>query len=175
MRTIGLTVLILAAAATTNIRGESTLPFENYNSVIADMFTMQNKLSLNYRLPNHTHPETYDISIKTRVDLAEFDFSGRVKIGIAVDEATQQIVLHTRLLNVTEVQLFRRNGNSNAEVIIARHTYDEELEFLTIHTDNVVLNAGDSLQLNIAYNGSLRNVPYGFYRSSYKNADGSKT
>lgn len=152
----------------------STLPFQNYDFESIDVIENANR-SISYRLPNQTHPETYDISIRTRIDMSQFDFSGYVKINIIVDERTQKIVLHSRLLNISEVILSRLEGDIYVNVAVAGFEYNEELEFLTIKTKDVDLNRGERLSLEITYNGTLRTVPYGFYRSSYMNSDGRIT
>lgn len=127
-----------------------------------------------YRLPTHTYPETYDLSIQTRVDLNKFDFRGLVKIGIVVNQTTREIVLHARQLTISQVNLFRVRGNAVDTVNIQSHVYDEIREFIRIQTNGVDLNAGDRLQLSIAYNGSLREDTFGFYKSSYSNSDGTR-
>lgn len=128
----------------------------------------------NYRLANHTHPETYDISLNTRVDIEDFDFAGLVKIGIVVDHPTREIVLHARQLVITNAKLFRQNGIEFAEVKTLPFEYDNVPEFLTIPTDGIALNTGDRLRLEITYKGVLRFDLGGFYRSSYIGVDGKR-
>lgn len=130
---------------------------------------------ITYRLPNHTRPETYDISIKTRIDLLQFEFSGLVKIGILVIETTQKVVLHSRRSSILSLRLIRLTNGQPEKVPIQRFVLDEKLDFLVIDTDNVNLNIGDQLRLDIAYSGFLKDVPYGFYRTSYKNPDNTET
>lgn len=131
--------------------------------------------NVNYRLPNHTHPETYDIQLVTRVDRSDFAFNGFVRIGIVVDQATNEIVLHTRQLVISGVKLLRLAGNVAIEIRLQPYQIDVVPEFLKIRTDGQVLNAGDRLVLEINYSGTLRTDNGGFYRSSYINSDGSKT
>lgn len=130
---------------------------------------------VNYRLPNTTHPETYDISLLTRVDQNNFDFNGVVKIGIVVDQPTREIVLHARQLTVTRVQLARLSGNIPIDIQILPHTYEVVTEFLKITTNGVNLIPGDRLELHIAYSGILREDEMGFYKSSYINTNGTKS
>lgn len=130
---------------------------------------------INYRLPNNTHPETYDISLITRVDVGDFNFTGFVRIGIVVDHSTREIVLHARQLVITNVKLFRQSGKGFVDVKTLPFKYDNIPEFLIIPTEGVDLNAGDRLKLEIYYNGELRTDNGGFYRSAYSNSDGSLT
>lgn len=128
---------------------------------------------VNYRLPNSTHPETYDISLFTRVDIGDFGFTGSVKIGIAVDHPTREIVLHARQLSIANIQLFRQNGNRFVEVKTLPYIYENVTEFLIITTYGVDLIPGDRLELDISYSGELRVVDsMGFHRLSYNGSDG---
>lgn len=169
---IWLSVIIISVVANNDTL--PTLPFQNYDFEKADAIENAN-YSINYRLPNHTHPEAYDISINTRIDLSQFEFSGYVKIDVVCDIRTQMIVLHSRLLNVSEVKLSRLEDSTYVNVNIADFSYVNDLEFLTIKTNNIDLNPREKLLLEIAYSGTLRTTPFGFYRSSYKNSAGSTT
>lgn len=133
-----------------------------------------NKSNINFRLPNTTHPETYDIAITTRIDQGIFDFYGYVRIGIVVDQTTREIVLHARQLTVSDVRLVKYAGNVPINVEIDNHSYDGVTEFLKIRTKNSELLSGDRLTLDITYNGTLRTDNLGFYRSSYINSEGKQ-
>lgn len=130
-------------------------------------YSVLNKDAIDYRLPNNTHPESYDISLVTRVDLEDFDFGGLVKIGIFVVHPTREICLHARQLVISNVKLFGADGL--IEVKTLPFKYDNVREFLKIPTDGVDLNTGDRLRLEITYHGALRNDGGGFYRSFYTN------
>lgn len=128
--------------------------------------------SIDYRLPNTTHPIAYDLSLFTRIDLLDFNFNGYVKISIAVDIPTNEIVLHAKQLNISNVQLVRYSGGVPLPIALLPHKHDKRTEFLTIPTNSVTLNAGDQLLLEISYNGTLRDTNNGFYRSSYLDETG---
>lgn len=138
-----------------------------------------NKLSkveeINYRLPNTTRPTSYDISLVTRVDLASFEFNGFIRIGIAVDQPTREIVLHARQLTISRVSLARLSGSVPVDVRLQPYEYEIAPEFLRITTYDIILYPGDRLELDIAYSGMLRIDNAGFYRSSYINANGTTT
>lgn len=123
-----------------------------------------------YRLPNDTVPESYDITLTTRIDYADFIFNGNVRIGIYVNESTQLITLHHRQLTITDVQLWTTTSPAQ-QVALGAYTYDPVLEFLQIPV-SVSLTAGVRYSLSIDYTGTLREDNYGFYRSSYRNDDG---
>lgn len=126
----------------------------------------------NYRLPNSTHPTAYDLSLFTRIDLLDFSFRGIVKINIVVDYTTREIILHARKLSISSVQLVRFSSDVPFPVALLPTVYDSETEFLKVATNDVTLNSGDQLLLEIAYNGTLRTDQTGLYRSSYINEDG---
>ncbi|XP_037030608.1 aminopeptidase N-like [Bradysia coprophila] len=125
-----------------------------------------------YRLPNDTVPETYDITLTTRIDNADFVFNGSVRIGIYVNESTQLITLHHRQLTVINVQLWT-TASPAQEVVLGAYSYDPVLEFLQIPV-TVNLTAGARYTLSIDYIGTLRVDNYGFYRSSYRNDNGDQ-
>lgn len=128
--------------------------------------------NVHYRLPNNTHPVTYDLSIWTRVDEFDFDFSGHMTIEIVVDLQTREIVLHARQLTIVNVTLTRLRSNIPVQVVLLPFEYDVVPEFLRIRTNRTVLNRNDRLTLDIHYLGTLRNDGGGFYRSSYWGDDG---
>lgn len=130
---------------------------------------------VNYRLPNDTHPETYDISLLTRVDLGNFEFNGIVRIDIRVDRPTNEIVLHARQLTILRISLAKFSGSVLVNVRILPFAYNAETEFLKITSDGGTLAVGDRLILEISYSGMLRTDVSGFYRSSYINTDGVQT
>lgn len=125
-----------------------------------------------YRLPNETRPESYDISLITRVDQAQFDFLGTVKIDIFVVNTTRNVTVHARQLNIKAVQLFDAFGRP---VELLPWTYNKVTEFLTIPTKNADLWQGARYHLLIDYTGDLRTDNGGFYRASYVNAMGTRS
>lgn len=129
---------------------------------------------LNYRLPNSTHPETYDLSLWTRVDAEDFEFRGLVKIAIVVDEPTRDILLHQRQLVIVNITLSKLSGSDQLNVPILPYTYENVREFLNITTNGTDLNVGDRLILEINYIGSLRDRLEGFFKTSYTNGHGRK-
>jgi len=122
---------------------------------------------VNFRLPNTTRPESYDLTIRTRIDEEDFSFSGSVKIDLLVIEATTLIVLHQLYQNVEEIQL-ESDGHA---VPIEQYIHDATLQFLNI-TVVEALRIGNRYTLDIKYNGILREDYLGFYRTSYLNDDG---
>lgn len=127
---------------------------------------------LTYRLPNHTHPETYEISVATRIDSAIFTYDGYVKIGIIVDLPTSEIVLHMQSLDVLSVSLDRIVAGSSIKVNTLSYSHDKLTDFLRIKTNQSNFSAADRLNLHIVYNGTLSTEARGFYASEYTNSAG---
>lgn len=128
-----------------------------------------------YRLPNHTHPETYDLSLVTRVDLGEFDYQGVVKIGILVDEPTRQIVLHKSRLTILDVKLTRVDGPTPLQVPLQPYTFNAMTELLSIVTNATILYPGEHLLLEISFSNTISVGRGGFFRHSYEDSAGNKT
>lgn len=126
---------------------------------------------INYRLPNNTKPDAYDISIITDIDQGIFEFSGSVTIYITALTHTDSITLHARQLNVTSFTLKSKSGK---RYTIAPPDYDKQTEFLTFRILNDQLLAGEKVALIIKYNGVLRSDQSGFYWSSYNDNNGKR-
>lgn len=124
---------------------------------------------VNYRLPNNTKPETYDISITTDIAHEIFEFSGTVKIGVRALNITDSITLHQRQLKIDRINLETEFG---LNVRVLPPHYDPVTEFLTIYTTDEPLLPANLYFLTITYKGTLREDMGGFYRSSYTNSDG---
>lgn len=128
----------------------------------------ENKDGIEYRLPNNTRPESYEITLVTNVDKNEFSFSGIVVIDIRVLEASSNIILHARQLNIQFVQLTTKNRTL---IPLNDFSYDRTTEFLIISTQTE-LRKDTNFILTIEYIGELRNDQHGFYRTSYLNREG---
>lgn len=126
---------------------------------------------INYRLPNNTKPEAYDIFLKTDVANGNFEFFGSVKITIRVLQTSNEITLHQRQLDITSIELVQNDGE---QVTIVGRKYDKTTEFLSILTAHNALKQGSKLFLRIDYKGTLREDAGGFYRSSYTDENGKR-
>lgn len=161
-----LVVLVLAIISLVNTQNSFNPLFPR----VEDIETRQDD-GLRYRLPNDTKPETYDITLSTRVDIQNFTFEGKVIIGIAVVESTTTITLQYRQLTILMVRLWTVT-NPPVAVDINDFTYDPAVEFLRIPIAGDPLLANSRYMLEIDYTGTLRQDNGGFYRSRYFNNDG---
>lgn len=146
-----------------------------YVAVVATL-TNVNVSGAQFRLPNSTHPVAYHLSIVTRVDKDIFDFSGNVKIFILVDQPTREIVLHAKQLTIANVTLTKVANDAADDIVdLLPPTYDDTADFMRISTNNIELVGGDSLTLEIGFNGVLATSTEGFFRSSYISFEGTHT
>lgn len=120
----------------------------------------------NYRLPNNTIPQTYDITLTLALESNQFDFNGTVKIQIKALETTSNITLHMRQLSIATIKL--EDKSNNQDIDFEPYTYDTVTEFVIIPTQ---LEKDKIYLLTITYMGELRTDNHGFYRSSYVNAN----
>lgn len=162
---------VLAICSVSAVSGDPPLFGHRITSIYEDIFKDD---GINYRLPNDTRPETYDISIRTQIDVGDSDFTGTVRIGIVVINTTRSVVVHMRKLTAINVSLWRYvNGNLNVVPIIP-FQYDAGTEFLTITTNGIDLKAGERISLIIDYSGILSDDKRGFYRTSYSSINGTQ-
>jgi puromycin-sensitive aminopeptidase len=118
-----------------------------------------------HRLPTHVVPDRYDIEIS--VDIADCRFAGRETVEIAVREAAPEIVLNAADLTIRDVVVQDDAGHRLEGAV----RLDEAAE-------RAVLRFPEPLQpgtwrLSLAFEGVLNDKLRGFYRSTYRAADGT--
>lgn len=123
---------------------------------------------VNYRLPNNTIPEHYEISLETKIHQQNFTFTGSVRIKLLALEATKNITIHARQLIIKEKQYFLTADDIPMPMDV-QMSVDRTTEFLIFNVPNG-LEKGKRYQLLIFYTGELRSDMAGFYRSSYVNS-----
>lgn len=129
---------------------------------------------LTYHLPNDTHPISYDITVHSRIDLLDFNFSGVIKIGVVVDNSTREIVLHSKNLDISKIHLERNINGTSVPVGVEKFIHDKVRDFLKITSSESAFSVGEQLNLTISYNGTLGD-DVGFYKTYYVNESGNKT
>jgi aminopeptidase N len=128
-----------------------------------------NKQSTSYRLYNATYPLRYDLALTTRIHVADFQFSGQVRILLHARDNTNSITLHSKMQIINSVLLARADGS----MIDVQYELELATEFLTVTiTETDTLQAGSNYTLTISYDGQLRTDDGGFYRSSYLDETG---
>ncbi|XP_037811881.1 uncharacterized protein LOC119603780 [Lucilia sericata] len=127
---------------------------------------------LNYRLPNHTYPEHYDIELTTNVHTGDKAFKGKVTIDVVVVETTNAIVIHARQLKNFKTTLVNPVNGLQENL---KFDYELEREFLTLtRLNGAKFEADTKWKVTVEYSGELRTDNGGFYLSSYTGVNGEK-
>jgi puromycin-sensitive aminopeptidase len=117
-----------------------------------------------YRLPTTVTPKRYEIRLTP--DLTTWTFTGEETIVIQVHEPVGEIVF-----NAAELELYSAATNlAGGEVLPCSVSLDGENERATLRCAETV-PAGDC-ELRLQFSGVLNDKLHGFYRSTYKGADG---
>jgi puromycin-sensitive aminopeptidase len=117
-----------------------------------------------YRLPRAVVPIRYDIRLEP--DLPASNFAGEETVTVTVSEPVTEIVLNCAELQIQEVSVQGVYGVTlKGEVRL-----DEAAERARLSFPEPLI-AG-TWRLSLRFTGILNNRLHGFYRSSYKDADG---
>lgn len=118
-----------------------------------------------FRLPRHVVPTRYELRLEP--DLARATFAGQETITLTVHETTDTIVLNAADLDILSATIEGTAG-TNQRATIA-HDEPSERCRLTVPTP---LAPGTWL-LRLAFTGKLNDKLRGFYRSTYKDQQGT--
>jgi aminopeptidase N len=178
------TCLILLIAATLSFgRGN---PFDDglHNHIEEVKFGRNNLLlspnakafptnTSSFRLPTTSVPKSYDLTLTTNIDRADFEFIGNVKIRIQMKSETDEIVLHYRNNTMNSIKLWEVDGTSQP-ITITDFNYLPSHDFLLIRLP-AVRQVNNEFILEIDYRSELREDGQGFYRGNYTNESGMLT
>ncbi|XP_063595793.1 glutamyl aminopeptidase-like [Penaeus indicus] len=121
-----------------------------------------------FRLPNSTHPDHYDLYLHP--DLDTKTFSGHVTIHVTTSETRDHFLVHTKWLNISQTKVVKVvEGETTEDVNIIEAFEYEPNEFWVIRTS--VVEAG-SYQISMSFSGSLKTGLVGFYYSDYTDEEG---
>jgi aminopeptidase N len=162
---------LLLTLATGLVLAQDERPRMYEGSPIVEVDDRLTKQGVSYRLPNDTFPHRYDIELSTRIDLGQFDFTGKVTILLEAKSVTSMITVHSKQLTIPVGAVSLRNAATQQQ-ILTTHVLDEPLEFLKISTTSPLV-IGQRYTLEISYSGTMRIDNGGFYRSSYVNEAGA--
>lgn len=116
-------------------------------------------------LPKTVEPISYDIFLHP--DLTLKTFSGTVQIKVKVKTLTSLLVLHTKNLTITKVQI----PDAKPVVNVEKYLVFLKNEQLAIFTSRK-LDPGEEVNIKIEFNAKLVKKLSGFYLSSYKTRTG---
>jgi puromycin-sensitive aminopeptidase len=119
-----------------------------------------------YRLPRTIVPAHYDLTLTP--DLGNASFAGEARIKVTVTEAVTEVVLNAVELDILTVEFI----NTAGERLTGRVTYDEAEERATILLDGTA--PVGVWELDITFVGVLNDKLHGFYRSTFRDADGAE-
>ncbi len=117
-----------------------------------------------HRLPSTVTPERYEIRLTP--DLSNWTFAGEQKILIRVVEPVREIVFNAAELDFHSVSLKLRGG----KILPGTARFDSANEQATLDFPETLPSGLGELQLS--FSGILNDKLHGFYRSTYKDANG---
>ena len=118
-------------------------------------------------LPTNVIPRHYDVTLEP--DFEKFVFRGKVLIDFDVNEDSRSISLHTH-----EIDIHSANIKSGDKVTVSSSgiTYEKAQQVSKIELESSIPKG--KTQLEIDFTGQLNDQMAGFYRSTYKKADGTE-
>ena len=117
-----------------------------------------------YRLPSNVVPERYEISLTP--DLRAFTFAGEENVAVRVITATTDVVL-----NALELEIDRVSAERGGVTVAGKAALEPAHERARLSFERA-LEPGE-WTLRIAFRGILNDKLHGFYRSTYKDAQGN--
>ena len=117
------------------------------------------------RLPRSVLPLHYDLTIEP--DHQTDQFNGQVVIQLNVSEPTNEIKIHSYLLDIPKDDV-KVVDESGSELTIKSFVYKNTTQYNIIELDTN-MNVG-TYQLSMSFNGSLVGKIIGFYKSTYTDA-----
>ncbi|KAH8700271.1 aminopeptidase [Talaromyces proteolyticus] len=117
-------------------------------------------------LPTNVKPVHYDLTLEP--DFENFTYEGTVVVDLDVKEDTNSIALNT-----LELQIHSSEVSVDGVAIASNPTttYDSDDQVTTVQFTQTI-PAGSKAQLKQTFTGTLNDNMAGFYRSSYKTANG---
>lgn len=123
----------------------------------------------NFRLPHNLYPTVYTVEIQPFIygDNSEnFFFSGHVGIEVECRSSTDEIILHSKMLNITENSIKIRPSGRENDTINSTLEYDTDNEFIILKMSRLMV-AGNRYIVEMGFNGHFSEDLVGLYLSSY--------
>lgn len=119
------------------------------------------------RLPTFAEPTHYDVRLSPCLN--QFSFEGLSTVDVTIKEATDVVKVHAQSLMIQSVSLIANPGEAAKTL---ETTYDDKLNILSIKLPAVL--QPQKVQFVFKFVGELNDKMRGFYRSQYKDKDGSE-
>jgi puromycin-sensitive aminopeptidase len=119
-----------------------------------------------YRLPRTVVPERYELTLTP--DLDDASFSGQSRVRVRVSEAVDEVVLNAIELDIQSAELTDEAGARVKGTV----TLDEADERATVTLDQTVTPG--IWNLHLTFTGLLNDKLHGFYRSTFKDDNGTE-
>jgi len=117
-----------------------------------------------YKLPTTVRPERYQIRLTP--DLTAFTFAGEETVEIHILEPVKEIVLNAAELQIPTAAVVSSDGRRVSGTVAF-----DDINERAILTFPETLSPG-SWRLHLTFTGILNDKLHGFYRSTYKDANG---
>ncbi|KAK3860173.1 hypothetical protein Pcinc_033761 [Petrolisthes cinctipes] len=129
---------------------------------------------ISVRLPLSLKPLHYLVKLQPLIN-GNFSILGYVEVEVEVLEATTNFTLHIAdiITNNNTVKVVVPGLVEDPGVKIRRHQYDHDLQFYIAHLEEP-LQEGYKVVLSMQFEGHLNDQLHGFYRSTYRDADGAE-
>ncbi|RUS14476.1 peptidase family M1-domain-containing protein, partial [Jimgerdemannia flammicorona] len=121
-------------------------------------------------LPSNVKPLHYDLTLTP--NLETFKFDGTVKINLAVKHDTEKITLHAQDLEFGYAKVHSTSLKTETAQLATEIKYDEKTLSATLSFPETIPH-GSEATLEIGFKGTLNDKMFGFYRSSYQDAQGN--
>lgn len=119
-------------------------------------------------LPANVVPKHYDLTLEP--DFKTFKYAGHVIIDLDVVEDTTSISLNTLELEIHSTKIISGGQTISSS---PKLSYNETTQTTKVEFDQAI-PAGSKAQVEMKFTGELNDKMAGFYRSTYKNKDGSE-
>ena len=119
-----------------------------------------------YRLPKTVTPERYELTLSP--DLNAFTYTGEERVALNITAPTGEILVNALDLDIHEASLTNASGQRLSGTV--RMVPDEERAYISLSGE-----ASPGLwALDLKFSGILNDKLHGFYRSTFRDADGNE-
>lgn len=119
-----------------------------------------------FRLPTDVFPVSYTLEIATNFE--DFTFSGHVEIVIQSNASTCQVILNSKELHITSVEVIEHMLNTSLSVI-NHYPVERNEQYVIVLNETMNCLVPDKLYIvKIDFNAIIRDDMSGYYKSSYK-------